>query len=124
MTRIEAGCLERLPVNHEAPADDERAKARCDDRPRASEPEPGTALYARHLAVRNDVAEVRSELHPECDRQPDRVEVPQFVQDVVESSGPGNPNKSSERQRTADPDQQSVLGRVPIQMWQRPKETL
>jgi hypothetical protein len=46
------------------------------------------------------------------------------VQHVAESGSPGNAHGGSERQRTADPDQQSVLGRVPIQMWQRPKETL
>ena len=43
------------------------------------------------------------------------------MQDVVESRGPGNAHKGSERQRTADPDEQSMLSRMPIQMWQRPQ---
>ena len=121
LTRIKAGCLESLAVDHEATADHERAKAGGDDRPRASEPEPGTTLHTRNLAVRDDVAEVRRELHAECDRQPDRVEVAQFVQHVAESGSPGNAHKGSERQRTADATEQSMLGRMPIQMWQRPQ---
>jgi hypothetical protein len=36
--------LESLPVDHEATADHEHAEAGGDDRPRASEPKPGTAL--------------------------------------------------------------------------------
>jgi hypothetical protein len=43
------------------------------------------------------------------------------VKHVAESGGPGNAHKGSERQRTADPDEQSMLSRMPIQMWQRPQ---
>jgi hypothetical protein len=121
LTRIEAGCLESLAVDHEATADHERALAGGDVRPRASKPEPGTALDTRHFAVRDDVAEIRCELHAECDRQPDWVEVPQFVQHVAESGSPGNAHNGPERQSTADPDEQSMLSRMPIQMWQRPQ---
>jgi hypothetical protein len=43
------------------------------------------------------------------------------VQHVAESGSPGNADKGSERQRTADPDEQSMLSRMPIQVWQRPQ---
>jgi hypothetical protein len=48
-----------LTVDDKATTDHERAKTGGDDRARTSDPEPGTALHARHLAVRDDVAEVR-----------------------------------------------------------------
>jgi hypothetical protein len=43
------------------------------------------------------------------------------VHHVAESGSPGNADKGAERQRTADPDEQSVLSGMPIQMWQRPQ---
>jgi len=43
------------------------------------------------------------------------------VQHAAESGSPGNANKGSERQRTADRDEQCVLSRMPVQMWQRPE---
>jgi hypothetical protein len=46
--------------------------------------------------------------------------MPQLVQHVAEAGGPRNADGRPERQRRADPDQQRVLGRAPIQMWQRP----
>jgi hypothetical protein len=43
------------------------------------------------------------------------------VQHVAESGSPGNADKGSERQRSADPDEQSMLSRMPNQRWQRPQ---
>jgi hypothetical protein len=111
-----------VTVDYKATTDHERAKTGGDDRARASEPKPGPPLQARHLAVRDDVAEVRRELHAECDRQPDRIDVPQFVEHVAESGSPGNTHERSERQHAADADEQGMLRGPPIQMWQRPKE--
>src|SRR5437667_234579 len=121
LARIQTGCLERLPVDDKSPADHERTESGCDHRSRTPEPEPGTALQPRHLAVRDDVAEVRRKLHPERDRQPDRIEMTQLVEDPLEASGPGDARRSAEGQCRAEPDQQRMLGRLPVEMWLGPK---
>ncbi|MGZ4414872.1 MAG: hypothetical protein ACXVRZ_10960 [Gaiellaceae bacterium] len=46
------------------------------------------------------------------------------MQHVVESSSPRNAHERPERQRAADADEERMLRRTPIQMWQRPKEVL
>src|SRR4029077_1107605 len=108
----------------EAPADHERTETGGYHRSGTSEPEPGPALDTRHLAIRDDVPEVRSELHPERDRQPDRVEMPELVQHALEPSGPGDAHGRAERQCCADPDEEGVLSRMPVQMRKRSKEAL
>src|SRR6266540_5489217 len=72
-TRLEPRVLERVTVDDEAATNNECPETRGDDCAGTPEPEPRTALDARDLAVGDDVAEVRSDLHAEGDRQPDRI---------------------------------------------------
>jgi hypothetical protein len=43
--------------------------------------------------------------------------VAQLVQDAPESRCPGNAHGGPERQRGADPDEQRMLGGMPLEMW-------
>ena len=48
----------------------------------------------------------------------------QLVEDPLEASGPGDARRSAEGQCRAEPDQQRMLGRLPVEMWLGPKEAL
>jgi hypothetical protein len=109
LARLEAGGLERLPVDDEAAANHERAEARCDDCSRASHAETRPSFKARHLAIRDDVAEVRCELHPERHGEPDRVDVAQLVEHVFEARRPRDSDHGAEREGSADCDEQRML---------------
>src|SRR5690242_14727703 len=89
-----------------------------------SDAEARPALDSRNLAVRDDVAEVRRYFHPEGDRQPDRVEVTQLVQDAPEARRPGDSDRRTECERRPDPDEDRVLRRVTIEVRRRPQKDL
>src|SRR6266545_725129 len=65
--RLQTGGFERVAIDDEAAADDEDAEPGSNDRSGASETEAWTSFDPRDLAIRDDVAEVRRELHPERD---------------------------------------------------------
>jgi len=66
--------------------------------------------------------EVGRQLHAEGHREPDRVEVVQFVEHPAEACGPGDPDRGAERQRSADADEQRVLRGVSLEVRSRPEK--
>src|SRR5438067_1904439 len=122
LPRIEACVLERVPVDEESAANDEDAEAGRDDRARATDPETWAALDARNFAIRDDVAQVSRDFHPEGDGKPDRVDVVQVVQDLMEAGRPGDAHDRAECQRSADADQQQVLAGIALEMRQGSKK--
>jgi hypothetical protein len=116
---VEAGRLERLPVDDEAPTDHECAEAGGNDRTGPAKPEPWTAVGPRQFAVRDDIAEVGRNLHPESDREPHRINVVQLVDHGSETGGPRDPDGRTERERAAHPHEECVLGRVPLEVRRR-----
>ena len=96
LARLEAGGLERLPVDDEAAANHERAAARPAHRSRASHAETRPSFKARHLAIRDDVAEVCCGLHPESHGKLDPVDVAQLVEHVFEARRPRDSHHRAE----------------------------
>ena len=90
--------------------------------PARASPSCGPPSSARDLAVGDDVTEVGRQLHAEGHREPDRIEVVQFVQHPAEACGPGDPDRGAERQRSADADEQRVLRGVPLEVRSRPEK--
>ena len=121
LPRRNACALERVTVDDEAAADDEHAESRGDDRACTSEPDLGSAFDARDLAVRDDVTEIRGDLHAERDRKPDPVHVIADVEDALEAGRPRDADQRGPGEHRADPDQDRVLQGVPLQMRQRPE---
>ena len=79
-------------------------------------PETRSALDPSNLPVRDDVAEVRGDLHAERHRQPDRIELVQLVEDDLEPRGPRNPDHGPQCQAGTEQDEERVLCGVALQM--------
>jgi hypothetical protein len=123
LTRIEAGILERMPVDGEPAANDEDAEAGRHDRAGAPKAKTRPTLCARQLAVRDDVAEVRGELHRERDRQPVGVRGTELAQDRAEAGRPGDTGHRSQGEARTEEHEQRMLRRVALQMGGRPQES-
>src|SRR5439155_8848135 len=121
LARLQPRGFQGLPVDHEPSANHERAEAGGDDRACASNPEPWAALEARDLAIRDDIAEVRGDLHPERDGQPDRVEVAELVEHAAEAGRPRDSDRRTEREGSPDPDEDRVLCGMAFEMRHRPQ---
>jgi hypothetical protein len=116
LLRLQSSGLERMPVDDEAASNDESAEAGRDDRSCSREPEARPALDSGDLAIGDDVPEVGCELHPERDRQPDRIEVLQLAENALEPRSPGNADDCAQSQDCAERDQERVLGRIPVEV--------
>jgi len=100
---------ERMEVEREASAGDERAEAGCDegDRPRRCQRRP--AFDAGHLAVGEDVPHVGERLRAERGRQPDAVDSAQAVRDRTEAGGPRDADEGGGGKRGREGDEEDHL---------------
>src|SRR5437588_4863447 len=113
-----------MTVDDEAAPDDEHPESGRDDRSGSPDAEARAALGPGDLAIRDHVAEIGRDLHPERDGQPDRVDVVQLMEDTREPGGPGDPDRSAEREASTDQDEQSVLRGMALEMREGTEESL
>src|SRR5262249_30516072 len=122
--RLEACVLERVAVDDEAAANDEHAEAGGDDRTGMTDTEARSALRPGDLAVGDDVAEVRSDFHPEGDRKPDRIGVAELIQNAMKARSPGNADHGRQREAGAEEHEQRLLRRIALKVRGRSEESL